>query len=611
MNRTDNEEFMVEEYETIEENIIFKAEEFKVLENEKNTFEDFKSKEVDLNSAPQSSPQKKKDISKEINKIKNSLNSISTTVTSTMAIVAAVGIGAVTITPPIVESIEYGEIEFVNYYIDYDYSIDGYTKDIKLCFDNLLDEGYFATVKNVSTDENNEIYNDYVIFEDVSDGILTFELMIYGQNDSLVDSSIFMVEPISTISYLGNKKLDYSLNANNDGTYDLTLILEEASSNIDAYLTGSHGDNLEYDYTHIDNKVMFKNITHTEFNIFVGSYLNQDNNYYLQSRYEIDNFNVLKPSEVNITRLEVLNDSYNMGEGVPTYIYLDGYLTGNDFAIVNVYDASGNELNSITNITDLSKPCVFYDLPVGEDLTFEYKVYNNEKLIKEEAQITNLTIPEEYKSANYEYVTTNPGDTLITYNDDSTYNLYIYTNFTNSSQYEMLHVLQLINDGEVYHEYIGDDKVIAFENISLDKGYSMVYKVFVVDGINHYAIKDFYMASGTIESGMDEEGNFYNSGITVSSSESKKYEVYAYSYIDGDVQVEVILSTGEILNITYTKDEVRQGATLDLSSYEYEYLDMKVSAKVNPNYGLGDLIFDTGVTVKGNMGVLTEVTYSE
>ena len=44
MNRTDNEEFMVEEYETIEENIIFKAEEFKVLENEKNTFEDFKSK---------------------------------------------------------------------------------------------------------------------------------------------------------------------------------------------------------------------------------------------------------------------------------------------------------------------------------------------------------------------------------------------------------------------------------------------------------------------------------------------------------------------------------------------------------------------------------------
>lgn len=607
MKKVDNEEFISDEVQKIQENVYFEAEDYKVDETSLNSFEYFKVNEVDLNQVNTSEPSKKNFLDK-FNKLKHSLNSIGGTVSSAAAVVVGVGVGVITIIPEMpshVEEIDYGKIELLNYYVDYSSN-----KSLRLSFDIQLEDGYYATVENKATNEVKVVDNKYLQFNDIGDEILTFELCVSNEYES-VDSSTFIVNPNSKNTYLGNSEIEYEISINEDMTHNLSLIINEASSHVDAYLKDLNGNYLEYDFIYEENTISFLNVSETEFDIFIGEYYIEDDNYYLKTDYKIDNFNILKPSDIELIRLEILNDSYiDYENGLPTHLYFDGYLTGKDYAEVVVYDSNNVELGKLTNILDMNNPCTFYDLPVDEELTFSYKVYNGNKIIDEELHKTSLTISEDYLNASYTFTGSNPGECLITYNEDGTYNCYVYTDFENQSEYNMIYKMELTKGFDAVYEYIGTEKVASFEDITFDDSYSLVYKVFVQDGINCYAVKDFYAASGLVGEGLANGENNANI-IYIDSQEDRIYSIYSYAYIEGDTIVEITLSSGEVLNYSFTKEEIKNEAVIDLTAYEFESIKFKVTVNSNPCYGLGDMILNMDVNVKGDITQKIVVEHSE
>ena len=131
MLKREDEEYRSDEFLNIEENLHFEAEEFKIPELIKNSFEEHKVLEIEERVIDEGkTPSKKKNFHEQFNKLKNSLNSVSTTISSTVAVVAAVGVGAVVLTPtPIL-----GQVELINYYIDYHYDGSEIKKDVRLTY---------------------------------------------------------------------------------------------------------------------------------------------------------------------------------------------------------------------------------------------------------------------------------------------------------------------------------------------------------------------------------------------------------------------------------------------------------------------------------------------
>ena len=614
MIKHENEEYISTEVSEVKEFLYFEAEEYKIPEVIENSFEEYKVKEIEervIEEGPVTS--KKKNFKEQFDKLKTSINSVSTTVSSTVAIVAAVGVGAVLLNPTQPPEI-LGQVEFINYYVDYYYEELELKQDVRIYFDIDFLEGYYAVVENTSTNEEKNIDFKFIRFEDIKTDVTDFKVSVFNDQEEVVETYDISVNPVGTNNYLGSGDIEYDISINPDGTHNLLLTVDEPSSHLNTYLTDLDDYSLDYDISYTKDTIKIDNIDVEEFNIFVGSYYLENDNYYCEKTYELNAFTIANPSDIGLSKLEVLNSSYATEFGIPTYLYLDGNLAGTDYAEVLCYDSNNNELGRSSNITDLNQPIIFYDLPSEEMLTFKYRTYHKEQMSSEEIYQTDIAIKEEYLYASMNFNSPNPGECLITYNDDGTYNCYVYTGFANDSEFDMIYKLELVStsDSVSKYEYLGTDKTASFTNVDLEStSYSLMYKVFVCDGINYYAVKDYYLASGVVKVEIDDDGQFLNSHIEITPLEEKTYELYAYSYVEGDAVVEVSLSTGEIINYTFKKEELKNRITLDLTSYEYDWLDIKVTVKCNPYYGLGDLVLESGTVVEGEISKTVTVEYSE
>jgi len=606
--KRENEEYRSDEFLNIGENLHFEAEEFKIPELIRNSFEEYKVLEIEERVVEEGCTfVKKKNFQEQFNKLKNGINSISSTISSAVAAVAAVGVGAIALVPTQI----LGQVEFVNYYIDYYYDDAILKKDVRIYFDIDFSQGYYAVVENTNTNESKNIDYEFVCFEDIGDEVGEFEVSVFNKNKEVVETFDISVNPIGTNNYIGLLDIEYDILQNSNGTFNLVLTVDESSPHLNTYLTDLNGYNLGYDITYTDNTIEIKNISEEEFNIFVGSYSFENENYYAIKTYKLNSFNILKPSNIELSKLEVLNSSYATESGVPTYLYFDGSLISSDYAEIVLCDSSNNELETYSNITDLSNPIIFYDLPSGQNLTFKFRTYHKGEMVSEEIYETDIAVPQNYLNASVDFYFPNPGEVLITYNDDGSYNCYIYTGFANNSEFNSVYRLELQSETGPTYEYFGTDNVASFENIDLNnKYYSIIYKVFIFDGINYYAIKNFALASGSVEMQKDEEGQFLNSNIKISNIAEKTYSIFAYSHVESDALVEVILSTGETINYNFTKENMKEEIILDLTSYEYNSITIKMTVKCNPYYGMGDIILENR-TVVGETSQTVTIEYSE
>jgi hypothetical protein len=326
----------------------------------------------------------------------------------------------------------------------------------------------------------------------------------------------------------------------------------------------------------------------------------------------MNSFNINIPSLIEFERIEILNMSYTIdGQTIPTFIYFDGYLAANDYLEVVAYNEAMEELDKVSSITNLSSPVIFNGLPADEDVTFKYFINHRGNIMDEKTYKSSLATPEEYLNIKYTYYYANPGDVLITYNDDFTYNGYVYTGFEHNSNYDLIHKVELADGMIPKYEYIGTDKVAEITQIEPNEYLSLVQKVMVKDGEKYYVIGNFYLASGTV--GFDYiEGEPLDYFLgEIYSNEDKTYTISSYLKTDDMAEVEVTLSTSEVLNFEFLASELYDGKIIDLTDYEYDSLQIKVKVLANPFYGDGDRILETGITVKGRLYLELEEEYIE
>ena len=193
---------------------------------------------------------------------------------------------------------------------------------------------------------------------------------------------------------------------------------------------------------------------------------------------------------------------------------------------------------------------------------------------------------------------------MATYNKDGTYNAYFNSGFINNSEYDMIYKIEL-NDGFVsQYEYIGNEAIAYIHNIDSQDQFSLIHKVMIKEDKTYYSIYNFYLASGTF-------GVMYENGqplvsIDVYETESKQiYEISSNDNFGSDLFVTATLSTGQVLEFVISKDSLDDYPTIDLTDYEYETVKITIKALVNPVYGMGDLIIETGVDIIGD--IYTEV----
>ena len=393
----------------------------------------------------------------------------------------------------------------------------------------------------------------------------------------------------------------------------MKLYLEDSMDlELKAFIKDLDGNYLDYESSYIENVVTISSIKEENFNIVAGAYRIEEENYYSETMYYLNSFDVRNPSLIDLDRVEILNMSYTIdGETIPTLIYFGGYLTANDSFDVVAYDEYGEELTRISNITDLSLPVIFNGLPTDGEVTFKYFLNHRGNIINESSYITSLSIPEEYLYIDYGYYYANPGDGLMTYNDDHTFNYYVYSGFENNSNYDLVYKVELALDMIPKYEYTGIDAVAEITNIGPNEYYSVIHKVMVREGKNYYAISTFYLASGSVCFEYTENEEMLYSYIDIYSNDDKTYTISSYITASGMINAEVILSTGEIINYEFDYEELYYGKIIDLSNYQYEGLSIRVIMYGNLNYGMGDIILETGIEYKGNLYLELKEEYKE
>ena len=613
MKNLDKEEFDIKEIQFVDELQHFKAEEFKIKEMQSNVMEDFKVAEIQREYYKETKSTKKSDnpesLRKKIEGIKSSVQTATaSTVSASVGVIAALGIGTIvletqfdTMEP---ENFDFGVVEYTNYYVDYQEVDDNFIENVKIEFQKDLNDGFYTLVVNKSTNETKKLDNNYISFNDV-DETTVFEVITKNENNTIVNSFEIEISTTSSFQYLGIGNMNYELTQNLDNSYNLEMILEEYSDDLipRAYLSDLNGNDLHYQSHFLDNKLVIKNINDTEFNLNAFLYKKENNNYYAIQGYKINNYNVKSPIDAKLKRVEVLNTSYSYDNSIPTEVYFDGYLSETDHLDLLIYNEKGDIVDEALDIIDLKYPVVFNNLPEAEILSFNYILYHDGNVIKKGNYETSTAIKEEYLLASYDYVNVNPGDTLITFNKDGTYNAYFYCAFKNNSEYDMIHKIELSDGIASQYEYIGDEHIAYILNIDSPEQFSIINKVMIREDKTYYSIYDFYLASGSLGAKY-ENGNWdLPLNIDLYEKENKIFELSTYNKIVADTLITATLSTGQILNFVISKDSFNNYnnyPTIDLTNYEYESIKFSIKVLVNPYYGMGDYIIETGIDIVGD-----------
>lgn len=107
-------------------------------------------------------------------------------------------------------------------------------------------------------------------------------------------------------------------------------------------------------------------------------------------------------------------------------MYFNGYLNAGDTYSVKVIDPDGGEAASATNLTLSGKPVIFEYLSIDTEYTFMFYLTANGKETLSDSVTKTLSMHEYADLPPTFCLTPNPGDVLITYNEDGTSNVYLH-----------------------------------------------------------------------------------------------------------------------------------------------------------------------------------------
>lgn len=307
-------------------------------------------------------------------------------------------------------------------------------------------------------------------------------------------------------------------------------------------------------------------------------------------------------SKVELARCEIFNTSYNVDYGdtnhAPVYLYFDGYLNEGDVYTVTVVNADGEIVDERTDLTLSGNPVIFNTLLVDTTYTFQFFLYANGEESPAGELTRTLTVPQFSDLPSYFCNSPNPGDVMITYNEDGTSNVYLYMN-VQETVYDMYYKVYLENIedsvGAALFECVGKENVAVLNHIPAGT-YALKYGVMINDNGTCYSAYDMVWPSGTIVTGLDANGNYSEySGNAMYDSKTGELSVSVWGKTVGGLQITVITDDGQTIELTVPAEDVSVGysnstCTIDLSAYGLTSFTSVVTGKAIYQYGEGDAI---------------------
>ena len=436
-----------------------------------------------------------------------------------------------------------------------------YQQDNIAVIENIVDENFVFQAKTYIVKDDNyyllskypSIYMETNNFSNNSIDIIGKKLNVTINDEVVSDINLKVVykDDNSFTSYI-IKKDDIKKEV------PISLELEKLSENIDVIINCEIINNY---YVTNDSIVNYKGL--------LSKYINKTLNFKLDSQ-----------SQIEIKRVEFLNNTYNYDatDNVNRF-YFDGFLLDESYLNMYIYDQDNQLVQTIENITDLSKHIDVLDLDKQKLYTLEYQFFDKTGISEKKSYSFDINKPSSMENISVNYAYTNPGDVYLTYNDDKTYNAYFYTNFSVEGDYK--NVCYKINltsfiEGEsvTFYEVLDDRSACSIENIDSSLEYSLQHYVFAVDGINYYSLSNNVIPSGTIGINCDENGRVMFGNMTIDSIDNNIYNCSCDGMIYSDLNVEIIyddLDSENIIipfeNITVTDPQYNTCSfTIDLSN---------------------------------------------
>ena len=368
-----------------------------------------------------------------------------------------------------------------------------------------------------------------------------------------------------------------------DVTYTNENQTEQFIISKDKFINGSYSEDIKLSY--ISNEVLVDISAEVELNNYNEN--NSISNYKGVSNKPIklsQTFTNSYTTNISLRRLEVApyNACYGWESGTPTKLYFDGFLMDNDKLTVEVYDSTNTLVNSVTDISDVSQPIVFLDLPV-EELRFDYKITNGTNEISSASYTTNLdnTLLNEL---DYSYLSySSPSDVGVGYNEDGTANIYIslVVEHLNTNYETYNRVDYYTSSSQSIHPvatYEGNDKIVVMKNVPTTDSLAMNYFVYVLadDGITAYG--ELGVApSGSIE--FDYTTMYTN--VEQDSSNTNLYVARCYNLAYGEPFTAKIYFDGSSEGIDIAYEDISEDGsihfTVDLTEYTFTSFKIQIT----------------------------------
>lgn len=501
------------------------------------------------------------------------------------------------------------------------------TYNLYTSFDTSYD-GEFATYINISS-----LMDDYV-------GATKYETTINGNISSVCNidyekfSAVFVTYFVKNNNYYFYNKSEEVLFGNGEIKWNANILDKKLTLNFENNLDGEIEAIVHYDDSTYESFIFTSNdIVNNSYEIELSKYTQKatveiyanadiyntdmDNkivdivgNLYYFVYSSIDVESVIN-STIALTSCEIFDSSYNAlygGAGdvacVPVNLYFDGYLNPGDTYSVRVYSGVEEVLSMNDLFLDIDH-ITFTTLNADKEYTFKYyiTVDGQESFVGETTK--TLSKIEVTGLPDYYCISPNPGDAYVTFNEDGTSNVYLYMN-VQETKYDMYYKAFLVDvtDSTKYYECNGSDNIAVFNNVP--KGtYSTSVAVMLIDNGTAYSVVDYYIPSGAISTGTDQEGYYYGEcGSASYDSSSQELSIRLDGKVMSDLRLVLTPEGEQPISITITQENMTiedyyTNASISLAEYTLSNFTLTIIGEAIFQYGQGNTI-KTQTTVSGN-----------
>ena len=415
-------------------------------------------------------------------------------------------------------------------------------------------------------------------------------------DEVIIDNQIILNNPTITFND--------ALTLSGVDEYELEYIINTDYEDLEEYNV------ISFDITYSDNtnEVIsindFKVNEANSLNIKVPSFVNSIS---IEYTLEFKGNNGLNPRVLVGTHTYELTNEYSLNRQLvsnidSTYVIFEfNYHFINEDTTIALKDLATNEVV----VMDIGSNQIFAYSDTAET-TKEYSYYLSTldgTSISSEQTIT-IDCSEVTGEYNLDYV--NPGDAVVTYNDDNTINIYLGAKFETSDPDICYAVLYTNYDTGESKEISYTTSGAIYENAPRSS-YGIVYYVYKnVNGVLHI-LEEIYVSGGI------EFTNYLSLEGTVTSDDNINYtisyQIYDYIYQFDDTSFELVID-----DVVYTVDSTNITHDEENSCYVFTYVidfeptNISASFEGSPSANNYDLISEI-INIKGNKYTRIEINF--